>query len=253
MSESTKSILIKIFYGVTGFSALCTTIAVFVKGSSLQVNLAVGAVYLFLTAVFVMLWRTANRELGNKYPRGYKALAHFVHYKTIDGDIVSCELYKTIQIKRPFATHHEHPFYWTGSNSPEVSSNLQTISNDPIRETPGDEYNKLQLGLDKTALYNETVIIHIKMEIDDSNHASEPKVTFRVDEPVQVLRWNVELRYKADGKNVKPARLERRKINSIRPQSFKRIRTVDFDNSTKSYHTVGAPEVDYHYRLTWDR
>jgi len=172
-------------------------------------------------------------------------------YEAIEVHKINYEVHKLIQAKRPILSEFEFQFGWTGSEFPKISSDIQVIG--PIvEENDSAKSDKAILKFKKPLFYNETHVIHFKAEMNDADLKSLPLVANNVTRPIDLIHFRIVLRYKKPDFNG-CATLTRRKIGSVR-EEFEPMKSIAFDKETKSFETrLLNPEVNYQYRISWDR
>ncbi len=202
---------------------------------------------LILIALIFVLCNFIKNE--NKAP--YKKVSAFTKYETSDGVHITNETYRVIQSKRIILTEVEQNFKWSGSKMPVITSRLQEVVN--VISNNKDTYDQAILKLKKPLLFNETGTIHFHAEMDDIDGIASPYLDFKVDMPVSIIHYRVILKHKPTD-YCTPAKLLKRKINSVTPAQYTPISSVEFDKGSKSYeyHLI-APEVGYFYRLAWEK
>jgi hypothetical protein len=142
-----------------------------------------------------------------------------------------------------------HEFYWSGSQEPIISSLLQNCS--PFIKAPKGEYEKAVLKFKKPLSYNEFAVVHIKMEIDDSDQKSLPYCEQAVKEVVQMINFRIELRHLEKHSD---AKISKRRMNAPVKDAYDHVAFTKFDPSSRAYeYTVFTPEVGYYYRIEWER
>lgn len=213
-------------------------------------------VLLFLSCVCLLIltrfFLAFKQYLKIAYPSGYVKISTINRYATDDGNKILYEVYKHIQCKKAILTDYYHGFDWTGSQDPKITSDLQKVSKDLIKNNNGD-YDKIHLQFKRPLLFNEIGIVHLKMDIDDSDRLSSPYIEIKVSEPTSMIQFQVILKYKSHDHS-KSALLSRKKINSKKAEKYSKIKSVSFDSCTKSYDfTYLSPEVGYFYKLSWER
>ena len=101
--------------------------------------------------------------------------------------------------------------------------------------------------------YNECGVVHILMNIDDTDHTSLTHLSAKVEENIDLIWMKVELRYKPIDYN-KNAILYKKLLVSDLPQEYKKFDEVFFDTVSKSYeYHLKTPEPGYIYKLEWIR
>jgi hypothetical protein len=217
-----------------------------------KANIALVLFAIFLIVMIVRAFIFFKNYLKCSYPKGYSKISTFYRYTTIDAKFIEYENYKHIQCKAPFLTEHEHGFHWTGDKKPKISSTLQTIDKKIIQGGDGD-YDRVFLKFKNPLLYNEIGLIHMFMQLDDSNQKSETYLDSKIIEPIQMIQFHIELMYKPNDYN-EPARILRKSFKSNIPCQYEQIEQIQFEQRSKSYrHTLINPEVGYFYRIEWDR
>lgn len=218
---------------------------------------AIIALVVFTISMSIITWcayRFLKTQLNRRYKEGFLPIASSIRYSTSDGKNYVYDQFRHIQVKRPYMTAFEHKFRWTGSRTPAVSSDLQVVGETkPYDMDDGSKGNVIAFKFASTRIYNDAEVIHIKMEIDDSDCASQPRISQKVEEPIRLISWRVELinTNKTYFKN--KATLTRQNIEkSQQPPDL--LKNVDFDQTTKSYSVnLPNPEPGYIYTLEWIR
>ena len=218
----------------------------------IKVNIAFTTFLLFLLFLGWRVQRTFNQVLGKTYLHGYETLSTFVRYSTSDGNIIQYETFRHIQNKTLVRDYIEHQFHWTGSIPPKISSCLQELGE--IQPVEGTAKSKIRVNFRKPTLFNEVEVVHLRMEIDDSDHKSETCVGLLVGEPIKVITFKIELlhsKMKYSGTYAKILRGDIDK-NNVNPPT--EIASVKFDTVSKSFEYILAnPKPGYRYSLEWDR
>lgn len=206
------------------------------------------------TALFIcfQIFRITKRQLEMQHPTGFLALSSFVRYASTDGKNITYEVFRHIQIKRPCLSYFEHKFMWTGSKPPVCASDIQEISS--IDNIKGESTKSVKLKFKRAKLYNDVEVIHLKMEIDDSDNKSETHIQQSVLSPVSVICFRVELLHTDASYIGKSAVLTRQETAKGHRASDEVMRKYPFDASAKSFHcNITEPEPGYTYRLSWER
>ena len=90
-------------------------------------------------------------------------------------------------------------------------------------------------------------------ELDDVDGKSLPHVETRVTDEIDIIHYRIILKHKSETYD-KNAILERCKMNSNMSSNFEKIKEIAFDKNTKSYeYHLLNPEVQYYYRITWEK
>lgn len=176
----------------------------------------------------------------------------FIKYETLDGNIITYETYKLIQVKKPVLTEMEYNFKWTGTHMPTISSDLQEVVNVVDEQNPL-KYDRALLKFKKPVYYNQNFVLHFKAILDDVDKISLPHVETRVTSEIDIIHYRIILKNKPSDFSLN-AILEKRKMNTDVSASFEKIREIPFDNISKSYeyHLLNA-EIGYYYRIRWEK
>lgn len=214
----------------------------------------IGVAFLVLMAGYVayQVLRALDHVIKLKYPHGYTKLASFARYSCFDGKSIEYSIHKLIQAKTPLLRSIEHNFKWSGTNRPTVDCAPHKLSGIDYLGSEFD-WDKVRIQLSETILYNQVVVIPIKMVIDDCDQKSGPYVSHRVDEPSQLISWRVELGVNKDRSGM-PAQLCRKPVHSEHDSAWELLWLVNYHSIKQSYETeIICPKMGYHYRLSWDR
>ena len=211
-------------------------------------------------AMFILLllfagWRTyavTTHFLKQHYPKGYLPLSAASKWTTSDGKNVSYELIRHIQIKRPVMTYFDHKFFWSGTKDPVVNSVLQTPS--VLTGTDGETSKTCRLHFRTYKKFNEVEVLQILMEIDDSDEASSPHLAHRVESPIRLITFEVELLH-ADKKYFgKHAKLCRSSLEKGESAIVEHLKLIPFNSMTRSYSLqLPDPEPGFKYIFSWER
>lgn len=218
----------------------------------LKANIALGAFLLFLVFLGWRAQRTFNQVLDKTYLNGYETLSTFVRYSTSDGNKIQYETFRHIQNKVLVRDHMEHKFHWTGSKAPKITSCLQEIGEiQPVEDTA---QSKVRINFKKPILFNEVEVVHLRMELDDSDHSSKTYVGLLVREPTKAITFKVELLHSKDKFNGTYAKILRNDIDRNKGNPPKEIESVQFDSVSKSFeYILPNPSPGYRYSLEWER
>lgn len=190
-----------------------------------------------------------NNYLLCSSPNGYINDSSYVRYFTRDGIHIEYETYKYIQCKKLLITEHEHGFKWSGTQAPEIFSDIQEVKK--IENSNNGTYDKVFLKFKKPLRYNECETIHVKMKLDNSDDKAKPYLETRLSSPLKLLRWKIELLHKQETYNGR-AVFKRRKIGDEFNHQYDEIKTIAFDPISKSYDlSIPWPDPGYYYRLDW--
>jgi hypothetical protein len=176
----------------------------------------------------------------------------FIKYETADGNIITYETYKLIQVKKPLLTEMDYSFKWTGTHLPIVTSDLQEVVNIVDEQDP-NKYDRALLKFKKPVYYNQNCVLHFKATLDDVDKHSQPHVETRVISEVDIIHYRIILKNKSSEYN-QNAILQKCRINSNVSTSFEKIREIPFDSLTRSYeYHLLNPEIGYYYRISWEK
>jgi hypothetical protein len=242
---------IALFYLNTAAAvASLVSIGVLLVTDRWHATIALGTIILFQAALLAIIYAALNEYVRARYPSGYSPISTFARY-TSDGKIVRYETFKHILCRKPVMSSYTHGFKWTGSRVPTVTSALQEVGT-RTDGGPGD-YDRVELVFPRPLLHGEPAVVHHAMEMDDSDGASSPHVEFRVQDPVQLIAWRIELKHLPRTYR-KAARLTRRRIDALSNARPEHVAHVPFNSLARSYeHHVTHPEPGYFYSLEWDR
>jgi|GEM_PF-5996440 len=244
------------FGSVASIIALCLTIF---KSNTLSKESVLGLtiftlifLLLIVTTFLIKVYNVFKNSLSYQYPNQTKKLSTFYKYRTDDAKNIEYEVFKNIQCKRILLTEYEHGFNWTGSIPPIIESDLQDVQQEVIKGMH-HEYDKIILSLKNPLGYNDAGVMHIRMKLDDSDQRSATRLESRVEYPVEMIHFRVELRYKPKDYDRK-ATLSRQRINSTTSAVFDHICYINFDLHTKCYdYPLLNPEPGFFYRIEWER
>jgi len=192
-----------------------------------------------------------NGLLIFKHPEGHTRNSNFIKYSTLDGINIQFETFRHIQCKRLVLYEFIYSFKWTGNIRPEIKSSLQNVVS--VNSKQEGEWDSATLRFKKPLLYNETAIIHFLAEMNDADQNSSPHVETRIELPVDIILFRIELRHKK-GSFDKPATLKRKKITADINSNYEILKTIPFDRNYKGYeYTLLTPESNYYYRIEWEK
>ncbi|WP_322997926.1 hypothetical protein [Castellaniella sp.] len=192
--------------------------------------------------------------LRRRYKSGFLPIASSTRFSTSDGKHYTYEQFRHIQVKKPYMRFFEHKFVWTGTNVPVVSSDLQRVKQPEVMEMEhGSHGHCVKLEFLSTRIYNDAEVVHINMAVDDSDQRASPHISQKVEEPVRLLSWRIELLHATQSYYKNKAELTRKPID--KPGANKEsIKSINFDVASKSYSAnLPNPEPGYAYTLSWER
>ena len=240
---------------VSNFGALLGILGVSINsvmGSAYEAHVAFGAIAITCIVVLgYVAWRVRVWQ-QTIYPKGYRPISTFVRYMTTDGKSITHETFRHIQIKHTYLAKIEHRYNWSGTKAPVVSSDLQSLGAEAVDAATG--FNVRCVHFERPRFYNETEVVHLRSECDDSDQMSSPFVSMLIDTPVTIIHFRVELLHcgKANHGGMK-ATIER-KLQTKPGDVFDRLGEVAFDVNSRSFsHLLKHPEAGYVYRMRWER
>lgn len=233
---------------VASVAGLLVAVALIFVNNRAQIYIALALILIGVLAVNARVWWITGRILNAKYPRGYMVIASSVRYSTTDARTIKLTTHKTIQCKSPVLQSFNHEFSWSGTKDPGFSSDHQTFKG--VTKTTHGDYDIATFAFQNPLRYNDTEIVQIHFELDDTDQKSGTYIEFRVDEPSQLIDCNVELYYDA-GKARADAVVHKIRLST---GISTKIADVPFDQLRKSYtwHQP-QPAPDYAYRVEWER
>lgn len=251
-SKNFTSTLVSLFSGKFAFFASLASvlglILLFVT-NKLAMFIALGFFCLMLLTFTVYLIYTLYKILDIKHS-DHENRSTFIKYETLDGNIITYETYKLIQVKKPVLTEMDYNFKWTGTHLPTITSDLQEVVNIVDEQDP-TKYDRALLKFKKPVYYNQNLVLHFKAKLDDADKQSKSHVETRVTSEIDIVHYRIILKNKPTEYN-QNAILEKSKINSIVSASFEKIKEIPFDVTTKSYeYHLLNPEIGYYYRIRW--
>jgi len=211
---------------------------------------ALSCLVLFLLLILLRFYSVTKRFILQKTENGYHKFATYIRYSTTDGKHIAYELHKYLQCKKIIMDEYVHSFHWSGTKEPIISSDLQECTG--FYKTPLGEFDRATFRFKKPLTYNDFTIIHIKMDIDDSDFASRPYCQQGVKEPLQLINFRVELLHKDNNPD---AKILKRKISSGQIENtYENIGFVKFDTVSRSYEkSIFFPTVGYSYKIEWEK
>ncbi|MDB5797225.1 MAG: hypothetical protein JWP36_1127, partial [Paucimonas sp.] len=214
--------------------------------------IALGAFVLLLAFCGYRLYLVSDHLLKEHYPKGYLPLSSTAKFTTSDGKTFVYELWRHIQVKRPALRKFEHRFEWSGTKVPLVRSDLQSVS--PVADIPGETAKQVDLTFSQTRVYNEVEVVHILMDLDDSDGVSQPYLRQRVEAPIRLIAFDVELLHAPKQYNGEHAKLCRKSIEKGQSAVEQSLATVPFNAMTKSFaFQLHNPEPGFDYIFSWEK
>jgi hypothetical protein len=212
------------------------------------------ALTVFLLCVSYVAWlaRKAFDTFSKlHYPDGYLCISSFFRYTTFDGKRFVHETHRHIQIKTAYEKRFTHKFLWTGSTDPVVTSDLQTVS--AVEPVAGENTKRVTLMFPRVRMFNEAEVVQLRMDIDDSDEIAQTFLRQRVDQPIRLIHFRVELLH-VSNKYFTQSALVTRCSTAVDHATPEELSRVPFDAVTKSFsHQIIDPDPGYQYQLTWPR
>ncbi|MDR1984408.1 MAG: hypothetical protein LBQ28_06270 [Prevotellaceae bacterium] len=199
----------------------------------------------YIAYKFFVTW--VEPQSGNK---STEKRSSFIKYEaSADAKKIIYEVYRLIQIKCPILTKYEYEYQWSGSKQPAFSSKLQNFEKINLRKDER-EFDKAIFKFKTPVHYNQNALIHVRVDLDDTDLNSSTYVQSTIDEDIDIIHYRIVLKYKKHSEN---AILEKRQIGSI-SLNYTKIDEIPFDNETKSYeYHLLNPDVGFMYRIRWNR
>jgi hypothetical protein len=215
-----------------------------------QALIAISAFCLFLILILYKVFSTINKFVLQKTQDGSHRFASYIRYHTVDGDHIEYETHKYLQCKSLIMHTFTQNFKWTGTSFPKnITSEQQDVIN-IVRAEDKSNYDSVILKFREPLIYNEFTVIHVKMEMDDSDHVSRRLCSYKIEQPTQLLDFRVELKHLEENKDaeIKIRPFEKNKV----AVDWEVIGWVKFDPKSRSYtKSIFNPKVGYHYVLDW--
>ncbi|PUA20377.1 hypothetical protein C7W93_11650 [Glaciimonas sp. PCH181] len=219
---------------------------------SLKSWIAVAAFVGVCAYLICQIFIISKKVLSQTHPSGFLPLSSIAKYVTSDGKNLEFETLRHLQIKRPFLRHIDHAFHWTGSKEPKVSSEIQIVQ--PVKRSQNTTASSVKMIFPRTRIYNDVEVVHIKMLIDDSDEKSETYLSMRVQAPICLISFQVDLLHVTQRYHGESAKFTRSLIENGSAAVIEDIKIIQFSASTKSFfHMVTNPEPGYEYKLWWPR
>ncbi|MCZ8298498.1 hypothetical protein [Flavobacterium sp.] len=243
------NIFSKQFYFFASLASIVGLVSVFISDKNSSI-IALIFFCLMLLIFTISLLYTIFKVIGLNNS-DFESKSTFVKYETSDCKNITFEIYKLIQSKKPILSDYTFNFKWTGSILPNITSDLQEVTNVMDLQDP-TQYDKAILKFKKPVYFNENQVIHFKAALNDTDKQSETYVSNRITQEVDIIHYRIILKYKPSNYDVN-AILEKRKINSL-DTKFEKVEEIGFDDITKSYeYHLLKPDLGYIYRISWNR
>ncbi|MFM2224737.1 MAG: hypothetical protein RJA07_939 [Bacteroidota bacterium] len=233
-------------------ASIASVIFFFTQSEKLYGEIALGLAVLLLLLFIGNVFFVLNKYLNLKYPKESHIFYKTIRYTCYE-DRVEYEQIKTVQSKKLLLNEIKHEFKYTGTTPPEITNFYsKTHIIDELVFQKGD-YDYAKLLFKEPLLYNQVGLIHIQINASDDDKKASPYVGFKVETQIHLVNVKIELKYK-DSSFGDSAILQRQRIISNKPEEYEKIRDIAFDKATKSYsHMFFNPEVNYFYRITWEK
>jgi len=207
-----------------------------------------------LAFIVYRAYKVSTALLDKQYPKGYVPVATYVRMATTDGSRYVYELFRHIQIKEPCKTSFQHDFQWSGSKDPKVTAHFHTCG--PVFEAvtdDGRDTSRVNIKFARPRVYNEPEIVHLTMDIDDSDDVSQPFLAQKVDQPIQLLNFRIELLHATNGYHQSKATVSRKRLDDNRAE-FEEFDQATFHPLTRSYtYHMLNPEPGFAYKIHWEK
>lgn len=250
MFNKILSALKRFFSGTFGLIASIASIIGLIIVFVPDENKAVIALSVFVIFLIIILFRiffVVETLLSRSYEKGFYKFATYVRYCTNDGNHIAYDLYKYVQCKTISLSEYEHDFYWSGTRPPVISSKLQKFIS--IVQSPNGGMDKATFEFKTPLVYNDFGVIHIRMDLDDTDNRSQHYCEQTIKEEVHILNFRIELLHLANNAD---AKIMRKRLSAIQSRGYEVIGYVKFDTNSKSYeHLLFNPEMGYAYRIEW--
>ena len=190
-------------------------------------------------------------SMKKQYSNGYLTIASFFKYSTFDGKTSTYEQFRHIQVKTFCKGCFEHRFIWTGTNNPQILSELQQVGEINYGEDDfGNKYHRVKLTPARSLVYNECNVLHTKAIVE--NDDAKPFLAQYVKEPIRFINFKIEL-YHATDLYTGEAKITRKPIDKPNANE-QNIASVKFDYPTKSFtYTIIEPEAGFVYKINWEK
>lgn len=241
-----------VFAGCSSIVSLIFTIVFLFLKNETCAWIALSGFCVFLLILIISIVWTFIRINKKGTPEGYVMDFVVISYEVVTDQVHKHDLYKIIQSKRPFLYSIYHSFAWSGTKTPVISSELQSIGT-LKKAANNNEFDQQELILRQPLLYNQTTTAHFHTDLDNSDGKAEPFLSFSVKVPMSMIYFKVILRNKPAGYS-KNAIVEKITTKEGPLRKNEKIAEVSFDQETKSYiYKVPYPEAGYCYKISWDK
>lgn len=251
MVKTLSKIIGPYFFAISAAASIISLVFVFVV-KEYAVIIALSSFIVFLLALEIRIWCLISHYIKERYPKGHSNNFTFYKYHTVDGVHYKYEVFKDIQCKQPIMTEYRYGFKWSGSFEPKIESRLQK-SLPMVKSIAKHEYDHITLCFDPPLLYNQSCVINVIMELNDSDRKAGPYIESKVENPLEVIGFRVELLHKPKKYNGS-AKIEKRLINSAMASTYELMDDVPYNTETKSFeYNILKPTIGYYYRISWER
>ena len=235
-------------------ASLASIVGLIVTVSSKDYAVIISLITLCLVLVIILIsiLIAINKTITRNHPEEYKKVSSFYIFQCDDGIHSTFETYRLIQCKRPILSKLEYKYKWSGDIFPKISSDNQLIeqlppNNDPCR------YDSAIIKFAKPLTYNESTVLHIKTENDDTDGKAKPYLECKLTSSIEIMQFKILLGYKPDTYS-KVAIIKRRLIESETTSEFETMGSVSFNQKYKQYsHVILRPDAGYIYRIEWEK
>lgn len=229
-------------------SAIITIVAFVVDKVFTSKWAAIAALLVYSVAVTVLMvsiYRTFEKSMKSRTSKGYQKLAATSIFRSDDKVNACFEMRRYIQCKSTVLKTVTHDFKWKGSGSPVIKYYGKVL--DPIFNREKEEYDSVEIPLNRELVYNESAIVPIKFESSYSD--AEKVITHKVEEPIDSIDFKIMLGFK---NNDGVATLYKKKIGAKVECDFERVATINFNRNFRMYEYTLYPEIGYLYKIVWE-
>lgn len=247
------TLISKILISAAGLASVGSFIAIFFVAPVWQGYIALFCIILFLLVILIIIYKRTSSFIKNKFTDDYILISSCVKYETDEsGSNIKYDVLKSIQCKRVYLEKVKHGYQWSGSKTPKISSELQKVGYIEKAKSNHD-FDRVNLILKHPLLFDDPTIIHVSMDLNDSDGKSKPYLSSKVSQAVHWLEWYVILKHKSNSYK-SMATIRRRLISSQTLSDYETIDEISFNNKSKQYYyKIANPEPGYFYSIEWKK
>lgn len=255
MNETIKNIskITGPYFAISAATASIISLCYVLISNKVAVILALVSIIIFLLVLLFKLISLIDGYLKQVYSMG-EHYSNFIFKKmtTTDGKHFVYDVYIDIQCKKPIMLEGKYNFKWSGTLPPVIKSNLQKLGT-IVRAQNSTDFDYINYYLVNPLLYNQSAVLHINMELNDSDGKASPHLETKVEVPVEVICYRVELTNKTAKYN-SAAKIYKRLIKAEITPKNELVNSVQFNKATKSFeYFLIKPEIGYYYRMEWEK